>query len=88
MVTIGEGKSREKVPCVISPQAGYIVYKDKKPVIFYTNDLKTDVPKDYSAAIKVRSLISSVSLNSKLLRFPPRRNHQRKKWSIVCTELQ
>lgn len=41
---------------MISEKAGYIIYKDKKPVIFYTNDLATDVPSDYSAAIKVTKL--------------------------------
>lgn len=45
LVTIIIGKNRkEEVTCQKADRCGYIIYKDTKEVLFYTNDLATDVP--------------------------------------------
>ena len=43
-VTIGAGDKEEDILCMKSECAGFIVFKDTKTVVFYTNDLAFDVP--------------------------------------------
>lgn len=43
-IEIGSGKSKEVVPCVRATDCCYILFKDNKTCVFYTNDLAKDLP--------------------------------------------
>jgi len=44
-ITIGTTRqTKETIDCLVSPHSGYVLFKDNKTVIFYTNDLAGDVP--------------------------------------------